>query len=483
MEYLVTIGLEVHAQIRTKSKMFCGCSAEVASAAPNTHVCPTCMGLPGALPYINARAVQLAALTGLALNCRIQHNNVISRKNYFYPDLPSSYQRSQFDDPLCVAGWVEIAGENGPKRIGLTRVHIEEDTGKLNHQPDGASLVDFNRAGVPLMEIVSEPDLSSPDEAKRYFQKLQQILRWIGVNTGNMEEGALRCDANVSVRPVGQKEYGAKVEIKNMNSFRAVERALAYEIQRQSKALDAGELIRQSTRGWDEDRGVTVEQRLKEGSEDYRYFPEPDLPPLVLSDEWIAARQAELPELPGARSARFAEAYGLSATDAEVLTVARADSDYFEQAVAAAQAQGVAAKDVANWITGELFRLAKETGESLGEIHDRFKPAYIGELAALLAQGTITRTSAKEVFEASFREGVAPAELVKARGLAVIGGGDALAAMAREAIANNPKSVADYKSGKVVAIKFLVGQVMKASKGQANPQAAQAALEDELTKL
>ena len=483
MEYLVTIGLEVHAQIRTQSKMFCGCSAEVANAAPNTHVCPTCMGLPGALPYINRRAVELAALTGLALNCRIEHNNVISRKNYFYPDLPSSYQRSQFDDPLCVAGWVEIAGEDGTRRIGLTRVHIEEDTGKLNHQADGSSLVDFNRAGVPLMEIVSDPDLTSPDEARRYFQKLQQLLRWIGVNTGNMEEGALRCDANVSVRPVGQKEYGAKVEIKNMNSFRAVERALTYEIQRQKAALDAGETIRQSTRGWDEARSVTVEQRLKEGSEDYRYFPEPDIPPLRLSDEWIAARQAELPELPAARSARFIAAYGLSATDAEVLTADRADSEYFEQAVAAAQAQGVGARDVAIWVTGELFRLTKETGESLGDIHDRFKPAYVGEVIALLANGTITRTSAKEVFEASFRDGSAPAQVVHARGLAVIGGGDALAGLAREAIANNPKSVADYKSGKVVAIKFLVGQVMKASKGQANPQAAQAALEEELGRV
>ncbi|KPV48682.1 glutamyl-tRNA amidotransferase, partial [Kouleothrix aurantiaca] len=287
----------------------------------------------------------------------------------------------------------------------------------------------------------------------------------------------------VSVRPVGQKEYGAKVEIKNMNSFRAVERALTYEIQRQIKALDAGELIRQSTRGWDEDRGVTVEQRLKEGSEDYRYFPEPDLPPLVLSDEWIAARGAELPELPHERSARFVAAYGLNANDADVLTVDRADSEYFEQAVAAAQAQGVAARDVANWVTGELFRLTKDTGESLADIHERFRPAYVGELIALLANGTITRTSAKEVFEASFRDGSAPSEVVRTRGLAVIGGGDALAAMAREAIASNPKSVADYKSGKTVAIKFLVGQVMKASKGQANPQAAQTALEDELAKV
>jgi aspartyl-tRNA(Asn)/glutamyl-tRNA(Gln) amidotransferase subunit B len=480
MDYLVTIGLEVHAQIRTESKMFCGCSADVAGAAPNTHVCPTCMGLPGALPYINRRAVEMAARTGLALNCRIQHNNVISRKNYFYPDLPSSYQRSQYDDPLCVAGWVEIDGDDGPKRIGLTRVHIEEDTGKLNHQPDGSSLVDFNRAGVPLMEIVSEPDLSSPEEAKRYFQKLQQILMWIGVNTGNMEEGALRCDANVSVRPRGQQAYGAKVEIKNMNSFRSVERALAYEINRQIKALEAGEKIHQSTRGWDEDAGKTVEQRLKEGSEDYRYFPEPDLPPLQLTDDWIEARRAELPELPDSRMARFIAAYELSANDADVLTGDRATAEYFEQAVAEAKPRGISPKDVANWITGELFRLTKETGESLAEVGGRFKPAYVGEVIDLLAKGTITRTSAKEVFEASFRDGTAPAAVVAERGLAVIGGGDALAAMAREAIANNPKSVADYKSGKTVAIKYLVGQVMKASKGQANPQAAQAALEEEL---
>ncbi len=483
MDYLVTIGLEVHAQIRTKSKMFCGCSAEVANAEPNTHVCPTCMGLPGALPFINRRAVEMAALTGLALNCRIQHNNVISRKNYFYPDLPSSYQRSQFDDPLCVAGWVEIDGDNGPKRIGLTRVHIEEDTGKLNHQPDGSSLVDFNRAGVPLMEIVSDPDISSPEEAKRYFQKLQQILMWIGVNSGNMEEGALRCDANVSVRPAGQKEYGAKVEIKNMNSFRSVERALMYEIARQIEALEAGEKIRQSTRGWDEDAGKTVEQRLKEGSEDYRYFPEPDLPPLRLTDDWIAARAAELPELPDARRARFVAKYELNGNDAAVLTVDRGDSEYFERAVAAAKPRGVGAKDIANWIAGELFRLTKGTGESLAAIGERFRPEYVGEVIELLAKGTITRTSAKEVFEASFHDGVAPAAIVAERGLAVIGGGDALAAMAREAIANNPKSVADYKSGKTVAIKFLVGQVMKASKGQANPQAAQTALEEELSRI
>jgi len=478
MNYLVTIGLEVHAQILTKSKMFCGCDADVAGAAPNTHVCPVCMGLPGALPFVNRRAVELAARTGLALHCTIQPDHVISRKNYFYPDLPSSYQRSQFDDPLCVAGWVEIEGDDGLKRVGLTRVHIEEDTGKLNHQADGSSLVDFNRAGVPLMEIVSEPDISSPEEAKRYFQKLRQLLLWIGVNTGNMEEGALRCDANISVRPHGQKEYGAKIEIKNMNSFRAVERALTYEIDRQRKALDAGQSIRQSTRGWDEARGVTVEQRLKEGSEDYRYFPEPDIPPLKISSQWIEMRRSELPELPEARRARFVAAYGLSAYDADMLTDARADADYFEAAVAATP--GVPAAEIAKWIGGELFRLLKETGESIEAAAARFKPEYIGQLQNLLNQGTITRTSAKEVFEASFRDGQPPDQIVAARGLAVIGAGDALAAIAREAIAANPKAVAEYRAGKTVTIKFLVGQVMRATKGQASPQAAEAALENAL---
>ncbi len=482
MEYLVTIGLEVHAQILTTSKMFCGCSADYANAAPNTHVCPVCMGLPGALPVINQRAVELAAVTGLALHCRIQDANVISRKNYFYPDLPSSYQRTQYDDPICVDGWVEIDGENGPKRIGLTRVHIEEDTGKRIHQLDGSTLVDFNRSGVPLMEIVSEPDISSPDEAKRYFQKLRQILMWIGVNTGNMEEGALRCDANVSVRPKGQEKFGSKVEIKNMNSFRAVERALIYEVERQIKELEAGHSIPQSTRGWNDAEGVTKLQRIKESSEDYRYFPEPDIPPLLLREEWVDERRAELPELPDARRTRFVSEYGITPYDAETLTIDRSYSEYYERAVAVSKRLGAAPRDVANWITGELFRLLKETGEDLTAVVGRFQPEYVGEVQSLLDKGTITRTSAKEVFEASFRTGQPPTQIVADRGLAQIGAGDALSAMAREVIAANPKAVAEYRGGKAPAIKFLVGQIMRASKGQANPQAAQAALEAELAE-
>ncbi|HEU5086635.1 MAG TPA: Asp-tRNA(Asn)/Glu-tRNA(Gln) amidotransferase subunit GatB, partial [Roseiflexaceae bacterium] len=421
------------------------------------------------------RAIERAILTGLALNCRIQTDNVISRKNYFYPDLPSGYQRSQYEDPLCVDGWVTIEGANGPKRVGLTRVHIEEDTGKLNHMPDGSSLVDYNRAGVPLMEIVSEPEIDSPEEARRYFQKLRQILLWIGVNSGNMEEGALRCDANVSVRPEGQKEYGSKVEIKNINSFRAVERALVYEIERQIGELEAGRSIPQSTRGWDDERGVTLLQRVNEGSADYRYFPEPDIPPLRITEEIVEGQREQLPELPDARRARFVSEYGLPETDADVLTDVRGDAEYFERAVAVAK--GIAPKEIANWVSGELFRLIKDTGETLESVGNRFPPEYIAETITLLANGTITRTSAKEVFEASYREGIAPAQVVKERGLEVIGAGDALATLARQVVDANPKVVADYRSGKVAAIKFLVGQVMKATKGQANPQAAQEALE------
>jgi aspartyl-tRNA(Asn)/glutamyl-tRNA(Gln) amidotransferase subunit B len=480
MDYLVTIGLEVHAQILTESKMFCGCSAEYWAAAPNTHVCPTCLGLPGALPVANRRAVERAILTGLALNCRIQSDNVISRKNYFYPDLPSSYQRSQYDDPLCVGGWVEIPGDQGAKRVGITRVHIEEDTGKLTHAPDGSSLIDFNRSSVPLMEIVSEPEIDSPEEARRYFQKLRQVLIWIGVNIGDMEKGALRCDANVSVRPRGQKEFGAKVEIKNMNSFRAVERALAYEIERQIGELEASRAIPQSTRGWNEATGKTELQRVKESSEDYRYFPDPDIPPLQVAPEWVEELRATLPELPDARRARFMAEYELSAYDAETLTAERAVADYFERAVAAGRAVSATPKEIANWCSGELFRLLNDTGETLADAEPRFRPEYIAEVYDLLARGTITRTTAKEVFEASFRSGQPPAQIVAERGLAQIGAGDALIALAREIVAANPKVAQDYRAGKATAIKFLVGQIMKATKGQANPQAAQAALEAEL---
>ncbi len=480
-EYITTIGLEVHAQVRTASKMFDACSADYAGGEPNTRTSVVSLGLPGALPVINQRAIELAALSGLALNCSINLHSIFARKSYIYPDLPKGYQITQYDQPLCSNGWIEIRADDGSmKRIGIERLHIEEDTGRLVHMPDGSSLIDYNRSGVPLMEIVSEPDIASPEEARRYFQKLRQILMWIGVNYGDMEHGELRCDANVSVRPRGQHEYGVKVEIKNMNSFRAVERALVYEVQRQIQALEAGVTIVQETRGWNETLGITVGQRSKEFAHDYRYFPEPDIPPLVLDIDWVATRQAELPELPDARRARFEAEYNLSLQDAELLTMERSVADYYEAAVAAAQAVNGSAKDVANWITGELFRLLNDSGEPPGCMAVRMPPAHIADVLALLARGTITRTVAKQVFEESFQSGRAPSQIVDTRGLTQISDADTLTTLAREIIAANPRPVAEYRNGKTSAIQFLVGQMMKATKGQANPQTARAVLEDEL---
>lgn len=475
MEYEAVIGLEVHAQMLTDSKMFCGCSADYANAAPNTHTCPVCLGLPGALPVLNQRAVELMAMTGRALNCRVNHDTFFDRKNYFYVDLPSSYQRSQYEHPLCADGWIEIETAHGPKRIGITRAHMEEDTGKLNHV-DGLSLVDYNRSGVPLLEIVSEPDLRSAEEAKLYCAKMRQLLVWIGVNSGNLDEGAMRFDVNVSVRPRGSREFGAKIEIKNLNSIRSVERAIQYEIKRQIDVLTSGGQLHQETRGWDEDRGMTLSQRSKEYAHDYRYFPDPDLPPLALDEAWVAARDAALPELPDARRRRFEAQYGLPAQDAALLTTERAIADYFESAVASAN--GHAPKQVANWITGELFRLLNDSGEEIGAVAARLKPQFIGELIGLLRDGAITGTTAKQVFEESYRSGSAPAAIVDARGLRQISDTGAVSAFAREAIDANPKVVGDYRAGKTQAIKFLVGQVMKLSKGQANPQLAERALRE-----
>ncbi|MBA3944621.1 MAG: Asp-tRNA(Asn)/Glu-tRNA(Gln) amidotransferase subunit GatB [Herpetosiphonaceae bacterium] len=479
MEYEAVIGLEVHAQVLTNSKMFCGCSADYANATPNTHLCPVCLGLPGSLPVVNQRATELIALTGLALNCRINPTNIISRKQYFYVDLPSNYQRTQYEEPICSAGWVmiEVGGEQ--RRIGITRAHMEEDTGKLQHAADG-SLIDYNRAGVPLMEIVSEPDIRTPEEARLYLQKMRQILVWIAVNSGNLEDGAFRCDANVSVRPRGSTTFGTKVEVKNMNSFRNVERALHAEIERQSKLLAAGGTVVQETRGWDEARGTTVGQRSKEQAHDYRYFPEPDIPPIQLSPEWIETRQAALPVLPDERRQRFVTDYGLSAQDASLLTDERVVADYYEQAVAAAPEQ--TPKAIANWMTGELFRLLNDTGEPLDAASERVPPTMIAELLNLLKDGTLTGPVAKQVFEETFRTGQPPAVIVATKGLRQISDTSAISELARSAVAVNPKAVAEYKAGKSQAIKFLVGQVMKASKGQANPKLAEQALAEVLAE-
>ena len=483
MKYIPTIGLEVHAQIRTQSKMFCGCRTDAAQVAANTNVCPVCMGLPGALPVPNARAIEHIIMTGLALGSTITSDSVMSRKNYFYPDLPSSYQRSQYEDPLCVGGHVDVVVAGHPKRINLTRIHIEEDTGKLTHLADGGALVDYNRAGVPLMEIVSDPDIESAEEARIYFQTLHQLLVWIGVNSGNLEEGALRCDANVSVRPEGQTEYGAKVEIKNINSFRNVERAITYEIERQIEVLTQGGTIKQSTRGWNEGLGKTIEQRSKEFAHDYRYFPDPDIPPFHVERDTVSDIAGRLPELPAVRRQRFIEHYAVSVADADLLTSTRAVADYFEAAVAATTAQGGNARDVAVWMLGELFRLLNDHSENITSAAQRMTPAHIATLIALLGKDTITRASAKEVFETCFISGTAPDVIVAERGLAVIGDGDALLQMAREAVASNPKAVADFKSGKDVAVKFLVGQIMRASKGQASPQAAETAVKAALAEV
>lgn len=479
-DYIATIGLEIHAHIKTESKMFDGCPANYAGGEPNTFVSVVSLGLPGALPVVNQLAVERAALTGLALNSAINHRSVFSRKSYLYPDLVKGYQISQYDEPLCSDGWVEIRTAAGEaRRIGIERLHIEEDTGRLVHDGDGASLIDYNRAGMPLMEIVSKPEIATPEEARLYFEKIRQILVWIGVNSGNLEEGALRCDANVSVRPPGQAAFGAKVEIKNINSFRYVERAIAYEIQRQTRALAAGGLIAQETRGWDEARGETVGQRSKEFAHDYRYFPEPDIPPLVFDDAWVAERRAELPELPDARRARFEASYGLSLQDADLLTLDRSVADYYEAAVAAA---GGAAKDVANWVLNEGFRLLKERGEEAARLAERLPVAHLATVIDLVARGVVNRTVAKQVFEESFDSGAEPGAVVAAKGLAQISDGDAMRAVVRQVLGDEKaaKAVAEYRGGKASAVQFLVGMVMKATKGQANPQVARELLESEL---
>ncbi len=445
--------------------MFCGCSANYAGAAPNTHVCPTCLGLPGSLPVINQRAIEKVALTGLALNAEIDTDSLVSRKNYTYPDLPSAYQRSQYEDPLCKGGWLTIRTEKGEtKKIGITRIHLEEDTGKLTHAADGSSLIDYNRSGTPLMEIVSEPDISSPEEAKLYFQKLRQILLWIGVNSGNMEDGALRCDANVSVRPVGQKEYGAKVEIKNINSFRFVERALTYEIQRQIELIEDGGKVVQETRLYDANRDETRSMRTKEEANDYRYFPDPDLLPLEITPAFIDAVRETLPELPDAKRARFMSEYGLSAYDAEVLTATRELADYYEHVV---QASGHQAKPAANWVMVELSGALNKAGLDITE--SPVTAQMLGQLLKRIQDGTISGKIAKDVFEAMWNGEGEPDAIIEQRGLKQVTDIGAIEAIVDQVIAANPAQVEQYKAGKEKVLGFFVGQAMKLSQGKANP--------------
>ncbi len=479
--YEVVVGLEVHAQVLTQSKMFCSCSTDYLTSAPNANTCPVCLGLPGSLPVINRRAVEGTIRTALALNCDIPEFSKFDRKNYFYPDLPKGYQISQYDLPFSRNGHLEFDVKGEARRCGITRVHLEEDTGKLLHagaiEEAQSSLVDFNRAGVPLMEIVSEPDLRSADEARQYVVELRTILQYLGINNGDMESGQLRCDANVSLRPAGQAELGTKVEIKNMNSFRAIHRAIEYEIGRQSEVLDAGGRLVQETRGWNDARGLTVSQRTKEFAEDYRYFPEPDLPPLDVSREWVAEIRAGVPELPAARRQRFITAYGLTAYDASLLTSSKPMAGFFEETVRL----GAPAKAAANWILGDFSRLLNADRKEIEQ--SSVKPAHLQQLIQMIDSGVISGKMAKETFEVMFmyREVDPGPALTALKGSSQISGDAELEAIADQVITENAQSVADFKAGKERALKFLIGQGMKISKGRANPQRLEASLREKIS--
>jgi aspartyl-tRNA(Asn)/glutamyl-tRNA(Gln) amidotransferase subunit B len=479
-DYEVVIGLEVHSQLLTKSKMFCPCSTDYAYAAPNTHVCPICMGMPGVLPVINQQAIAYTIMTALALNCEIPQYSKFDRKNYPYPDLMKGYQISQYDIPLSKNGYLTIDHNGQKNRIGITRVHLEEDTARLLHY-DGYSLVDINRSGTPLMEIVSEPDLRSPEEARLYMQKLREILVYLGVSSGRMEEGSLRCDANISIRTKGQKGLGVKTEIKNMNSFRSVERALAYEAQRQIELLRNGQAIHQETRGWVETRGITVPQRTKEYAHDYRYFPEPDLPPLLISRDWVEELREQLPELPDARRARYIDEYGLSAQDANVLTEDKALGDYFEQVLAVSQTSNLKdrAKAAANLVLNDVVRLLKSNSISVTE--NPLSPSASANLLDLLEKERITGKQAKEVLEEAFVSGKMPEVVVKEKGIEPpISDLSALERIVEEVITNNPKAANDYRAGKTNALQALIGQVMKQTRGQAKADSVRKILIEKL---
>jgi len=476
LRYDPVIGLEVHVELNTTSKMFCACRADVFGAPPNTYVCPVCLGMPGTLPVINAQAVRFTVMTGLALHCQIQTHSVFARKNYFYPDLPKGYQISQYELPLCTDGWLEVETSAGVRRVGIVRVHLEEDTGKLIHVGEH-SLVDLNRAGVPLMEIVTRPDMHSAEEAYALVTHLRQIVRYLGVSSGDMEKGAMRCEVNLSLRPQGSQELGTKVEIKNLNSFRSVRNAIAYEIERQTRLLEAGTQITQVTMGWDETAEVTRPQRSKEEAHDYRYFPEPDLPPLALESAWVERVRQELPELPYAKRARFVAEYGLSEYDATVLVEDRAVADYFEDVVRCAQ-PSVHAKLVANWVSGEFFRMMRETGTPIHEV--RIRPDDLARLIALVANNTLNQTAAKQVFGVMWQTGRAPEVIVQELDLGQISDREQLAALVTRVLAENAEAVASFRAGKATALRFLIGQVMKATRGRANPQLVEMLLREQL---
>lgn len=462
-QFETVIGLEVHVELHTRSKIFCGCSTEF-GAPPNTHTCPICLGHPGVLPVLNRQAVEYAMKAAMALNCEVATYSKFDRKNYFYPDLPKAYQISQYDQPIGKNGWIDIEVNGETKRIGITRLHLEEDAGKLTHVDGGfASLVDFNRVGTPLLEIVSEPDIRSPEEARAYLEKLKAIIQYCDVSDVKMEEGSLRCDANISLRPYGQKEFGTKTELKNMNSFRGVQRGLEYEEKRQAEILSSGGKIVQETRRWDEAQGKTISMRSKEEAHDYRYFPDPDLVRLVIDDEWKARVRASIPELPDARKARYTAEYGLPAYDAEVITSSKKLADLFEESLEYTKD----AKTVSNWIMGDLLGYLNANGLEVDSVKVTGKG--LGEMIGLIEKGTISGKIAKTVFKEMLASGKSPQQIVEEQGLVQISDEGAIKAIVEKVIAANPQSVADYKAGKTKAIGFLVGQVMKESKGKANP--------------
>ncbi len=472
MEYEVVIGMEIHAQLLTKSKLFCGCSTEF-GAEPNSQCCPICLGFPGSLPMMNRKAVDHIITTALALNCTVARESIFARKNYFYPDLPKAYQISQDDQPLGEKGYLDIMDSS--RRIRIRRIHLEEDAGKLVHtEGEPFSLVDYNRGGASLMEIVTEPDIRSAEEAAAYITELRSILRYIGVCDGNMEEGSLRCEPNISLRLRGAKEFGVKVELKNINSIRAVQRGVAYEVERQSQILNEGGTVIQETRRWDEANGVTISMRSKEEAHDYRYFPEADLVRVVVDNAWLNRMAAALPELPQARRERFIAAYGLPAYDAGVLTESKEIGDFFDKVAAISHDY----KAVSNWIMGELMRLLNETGQSLEQTH--MTPEVLAEIIALVDKGAINLKSAKEVFEESFRTGKAPSKIVADRGMTQISDEAALSGIIEDVIAANSKVAEDFQAGKEAALGFLVGQVMKETRGQANPAIVNKLLREKL---
>jgi len=463
MTYEVVVGVEVHAQLRTKSKMFCGC-ATTFGAAPNSQTCPVCLGLPGSLPVMNRAAVEMAVRAGLALNCTIGAHNRFARKNYFYPDLPKGYQISQYEAPICEHGWIDITAASGTKRVRIRRAHLEEDAGKNIHETGtSGSLVDLNRAGTPLLEIVTEPDMSSADEVVAYLKGLRDILMYLEVCDGNMEEGSFRCEPNLSLRPQGQKEFGTKVELKNINSFKIVKDAMEYEIKRQAKVLSEGGKVRQETRSWNIDRGETAVMRSKEEAHDYRYFPDPDLVPLKLDKEWVEGFKSSLPELPAVRTRRFVSDYGLPEYDAGILTSSKGIAEYFESCVKLFNQP----KTVSNWVMGELTRELNNSGTDATA--SPVSPERLVGLLQLVDQGRISLKVAREIFPEVYSSGKMPEQIVQEKGLLQVSDEGALDKIIDEVLTKNPVQVAQFKEGKQQVLGFLVGQVMKASGGKANP--------------